>query len=132
MNRKNLMKNGIAPRNGVDMKPSRLNIHNILERIIALNHAWKLSRADFGAQNNITSALKRQKSSWQATLLRFYPEAAYLKRDNDNVDGEELLSVRLNTPIELNGVIRRDAEHIPLRVAEELFDEKELIELIKQ
>tara|TARA_B100000446_G_C10239549_1_gene229008 strand:+ start:100 stop:492 length:393 start_codon:yes stop_codon:yes gene_type:complete len=119
---------------GAGLQPpsfKRLNIHNILNRIISLNHAWKIAREDFGARNNITTALRRQKASWQASLLRYYPDAAYFKQDEDNVDGEELLSVRLSTPITIDGSLRNDAEHMPLRIAEELFTHEELASLIR-
>lgn len=109
----------------------RLDIRNILDRIISLNHAWKIARDDFGAKNNITTALRRQKASWQASLLRYYPDAAYFKQDEDNVDGEVLLSVRLSTPITINGSLKKDAEHMPLRIAEELFTPKELKSLFR-
>lgn len=109
----------------------RLDIHNILHRIISLNHAWKIARDEFGAKNNITTALRRQKASWQASLLRYYPDAAYFKQDEDNVDGEVLLSVRLATPITIEGFPRRDAEHMPLRIAKELFTTEELKSLTR-
>lgn len=119
---------------GASLQPpgiKRLTLHNILNRIISLNHAWKIAREDFGAKNNITRALRRQKASWQASLLRYYPDAAYFKKDEDNVDGEVLLSVRLSTPIPVDGSLKKDAEHMPLRIAEELFTPEELKSLIR-
>ena len=107
------------------------SVDTIVERIICLNHAWKISRETFGAKHNITESLRWQKSSWQASLLRFHSDAAYLKYDEDNLDGETLLSVRLTRTIEINGVLRRDAEHMPLRIAEELFSVDELETLIR-
>jgi hypothetical protein len=109
-----------------------LSLVAILERIITLNHAWKISRDDFGASNPITLALRQQKSSWQATLIRAYPKQVYLKYDTDGIeDGEALFSVRVNPPITVNGFLRGDAEHLPERIAQSLFHPQELIELIK-
>jgi|GEM_PF-1906727 len=114
-----------------DFMESFNSVEAIITRIIALNHAWKVSRETLGAKNDITEALRRQKSSWQASLIRFHENAAYLKVDNDNTDGEVLLSVRLHSPVNINGVLRRDAEHIPLRIAKELFSSDELESLIR-
>lgn len=114
-----------------DFMESFNSVEAIIIRIIALNHAWKVSRETLGAKNDITEALRRQKSSWQASLLRFHENAAYLKVDNDNTDGEVLLSVRLQSPVNINGVFRRDVEHIPLRIAKELFSSDELESLIR-
>jgi hypothetical protein len=58
-----------------------MKINNIIERIITLNHAWKLSRDKFGGNHAITESLRLQKSSWQATLLRDFPDAAYLRNE---------------------------------------------------
>lgn len=115
-----------------DSSNKSLSLEAILERIITLNHAWKISRDDFGANNPITLALRQQKSSWQATLIRTYPQQVYLKYDTDsNNDGEPLFSVRINPPISINGSVRADAEHLPERIAQTLFYPQELLELIK-
>ena len=47
-----------------------MKFEQIIERIIAINHAWKLARDDFGKNSPITISLREQKSSWQANLLR--------------------------------------------------------------
>lgn len=108
-----------------------MKINNIIERIITLNHAWKVARDDFGGNHAITESLRLQKSSWQATLLRDFPDAAYLRKDNENTQGESLLSVRLTSPITINGSVRHDAEHIPERIAKNLFFETELTQLVR-
>jgi hypothetical protein len=108
-----------------------MSLAAILERIITLNHAWKVARDEFGGNHAITESLKLQKSSWQATLLRDFPDAAYLRKDNENTQGEPLLSVRLTTPITINGSVRHDAEHMPERIAKHLFFESELIQLVR-
>ena len=107
-----------------------LSVESIVERIITLNHAWKVARDDFGASNKITLALRQQKSSWQATLLREHPNLCFLRRDEENTDGEQLLSVRLSKPILINGTMRNDAEHLPERIAQVLFHKQELLTLI--
>lgn len=108
-----------------------MDFSNIIERIITLNHAWKVARDDFGAKHSITESLRLQKSSWQATLLRDFPNTCFLRKDEDNVDGEPLLSVRLVKPTLINGVMRHDAEHMPERMAKDLFHAAELESLIR-
>lgn len=109
-----------------------MDIESILERIITINHAWKLARDEYGPKSPLTLSLREQKSSWQATLIRDYSKDVYLKVDTDNSSQEEtLLSVRLKAPIIVGQVRRTDAEHIPLRIAKNLFWEEELKQLIK-
>tara|TARA_R110001606_G_scaffold362899_1_gene516769 strand:+ start:73 stop:399 length:327 start_codon:yes stop_codon:yes gene_type:complete len=108
-----------------------MDFSNIIERIITLNHAWKLARDEFGAKHSITESLRLQKSSWQATLLRDFPKVCFLHKDDENVDGEPLLSVRLVKPTLINGVMRHDAEHMPERIAKDLFHVTELESLIR-
>lgn len=99
----------------------------LIQRIINLNHAWKLSRDEFGPKHPITNSLRTQKSSWQVNLLRLHPLFVYLKVDHENSSEDEvLLSVRLKSSISIDGVIRKDAEHIPLRIAESLMLKHEL------
>jgi hypothetical protein len=109
-----------------------LSYHEIVERIITINHAWKLAREEFGPKNAITMSLREQKSSWQASLLREFPEQVYLHIDEENSTPEDrLFSVRFKTPIQLDTGIRSDAEHLPERIAKKLFWENELVKLIK-
>jgi len=109
----------------------QLTVGHVVERIITLNHAWKLARDEYGNQSAITQSLKNQKSSWQSTLLREFNEASYLAVDTDNsTDDEILLSVRLAKPINVNGTIRTDAEHLPQRIAQDLFTAQELKKLL--
>jgi hypothetical protein len=108
-----------------------MKLADIIERIITLNHAWKVARDDFGGNHAITESLRLQKSSWQATLLRDFPNAAFLRKDEENTQVEPLYSVRLTKPITINGSLRHDAEHIPERIAKHLFYETELTKLVR-
>lgn len=103
-----------------------------LNQIIAFNHAWKQARDNYTDQSAVANALRIRKSCLQASLLREFPERCYLKLDDENIDGEVLFSVRLTKSITLpSGAIRNDAEHLPVRLAEELFTAEELQKLIK-
>jgi len=105
----------------------------VVERIITLNHGWKLAREEFGNNSAITNSLKNQKSSWQSSLLREFPNQSYLKVDRDNsTDDEILFSVRLTYELTINNVKRNDAEHLPKRIALELFCAEELNQLLNK
>jgi hypothetical protein len=108
----------------------------IVERIITINRAWKSAqevRHNETTKKSVKSIVRRlqlQKSSWQVTLIRSFPEKIYIKIDNDKEYAEELLSIRLLTPIKLNtGEFKGDAEHLPLRIATDLFTSDELMVL---
>ena len=104
-----------------------MNLNSMVERVIAINHAWKLARVDFGASSPITVSLREQKSSWQVNILRNYPNASFLQLATDSeLHDEELLSVRLVKSIETSQGVKHDAEHIPKRLAELLLSPTEL------
>lgn len=105
------------------------SLAELVERIVTINRAWKLARDDkkLGKNHSITERLQHQKSSWQATLIRNYPQQVWLKRDEDRDYSEPLLSVRINIRLRLlDGSIKEDAEHLPLRLAQEILTEDEL------
>ncbi|MGC9462354.1 hypothetical protein [Vibrio genomosp. F10] len=108
-----------------------VRIDKLLERIITVNHAWKLSREEFGQSFCATKSFRWTKSSLQATLLREFPRETSLKvaSDNDSHDGL-MYSVRLVDPIVVNGVVRRDAEHLPGFIAEQIFTPEEITLLL--
>ncbi|CCN34620.1 conserved hypothetical protein [Vibrio nigripulchritudo SO65] len=111
----------------------RIRFDEILERIITINQAWKLSRDEFGNDFAATKSFRDTKSSLQATLLREFPEYVYLKVATDSDDhGEAMYSVRLKNSIRINDALRTDAEHLPIRIAEELFTPQELQNLLNQ
>lgn len=110
----------------------KLRLDEIIERIITINHAWKLSRDEFGNDFVATKSFRDTKSSLQSTLLREFPHDVYLVQATDSKDHDEVMfSVRLVQPININGVIRTDVEHLPARIAEDLFSSLELQQLIK-
>ena len=94
--------------------------------IIAINHAWKRQSHIWGEESACAKILQGRKSSLQTQLLTTYPQDTYLKIDTENTDGERLYSVRLRQPILMGKSVRRDAEHIPQRVAEELLTRKQI------
>lgn len=109
------------------------NMMELVERIITVNHAWKLSREEFGAPSAITKSLRDVKSSLQSSLLRDYPNDTYLYLDSENSSEDDILfSVRLKEPLTLAHGVRMDAEHLPKRIAVELFTEDEITQLLNR
>jgi hypothetical protein len=110
----------------------KMRLDQVLERIISVNHAWKLSKGEFGADFIATNSLRDTKSSLQATLLREFPEEVYLRVASDSDDHEEALySVRLRDKVLVNGVVREDAEHLPARIAEQIFTPSEISKFLR-
>lgn len=104
----------------------------LVYQITAINRAWKHAREQWGDDSAVALMLRERKSSLQARLIRDCPGAAYLRPDTDNTDGESLYSVRLKLQVQLpNGINRYDAEHMPTRLAEELFSPAELAGIVK-
>ena len=55
----------------------------------------------------------------------------YLHSENSNED-DILFSVRLKSPLTLAHSVRVDAEHLPKRIAVELFTEEEITQLLNR
>lgn len=100
-----------------------LTPNDLVTKIILFNHCWKLAQQRYGQSSAMARMLRGQKSALQASLLR--EKHAYLQLDPDAQE-EPLFSVRLLTPLVINGTTRIDAEHMPVRIAEEFFTEQEL------
>lgn len=109
--------------------PAPANPVELLTKIISFNHCWKMAQQRYGNASAIARMLRDQKSILQAALLR--ENLAYLQPDPE-AEEEPLFSVRLNTPVVLNGVTRIDAEHMPVRLAEEFFTELELKKMLSK
>ena len=105
------------------------NKSDCITKIIRFNHAWKIAKEKYGEGSGLATMLRDQKSCLQASLLR-YSGDAYLVEDNDAM-GEKLYSVRFDGSVSVGTMSRTDAEHIPVRVAEKLLTENELLSLIR-
>lgn len=114
---------------------NNINKNDLVERIITINRAWKV------ALNNVEKAcdsekkvckmianrLQLQKSNWQATLIRVYPNEVWLKVDSDLNYSETLYSVRFGERFMLKDKTwKEDAEHLPARLAEKVLTQQEL------
>ncbi|MCW5315914.1 hypothetical protein GTQ43_19475 [Nostoc sp. KVJ3] len=98
------------------------SVEKLVKEIVAVNHAWKVACELFGQDSPLSISSRDLKTCLQVRLLRSYaPEQVYLIEDK-NAEGEPLYSLRLQKPI--GG--RLDAEHLPMRVAEEVLADKEL------
>ncbi|MDF1761812.1 MAG: hypothetical protein P1U57_00245 [Oleibacter sp.] len=104
-----------------------MDVKELVGIITLYNHNWKRACEQWGSDSHIAIMLRHRKSDVQVRLLTMESGGAYLKRDFDNLDGEPLFSVRLNSSVTLdNGMVRNDADHIPVRVAEELLSKHEI------
>ena len=107
------------------------SIEQLVNEIIAVNHAWKEAQDLFDrADNYLANSLRDLKARLQVRLLRSYaPELVYLITDNntDSDLGEPLYGLRLVKSV--NG--RQDAAHMPIRVAEENLSAKELQQFVQ-
>ncbi|WP_338421257.1 hypothetical protein [Nostoc parmelioides] len=89
---------------------------------MSVNHAWKVSCELFGHNSPLSIASRDLKTALQIRLLQSYsPEQVYLIEDNE-LEGEPLYSLCLRKPMGE----RLYAEHLPMRIAEEVFTHKEL------
>ena len=107
------------------------SIEQLVTEIIAVNHAWKEAKSLFNFPDTpLANSLRDLKARLQVRLLRKYaPENVYLMIDtNVNTDYDELLyGLQLVTSV--NG--RRDAAHMPIRVAQENLSAQELEQFVR-
>lgn len=95
----------------------------LVREIVAVNHAWKMAAACYGADTPLAISSRELKSRLQVRLLREYSGVVYLELDSEVEPGvEPLYGLKLRQP--LSGY--RDAAHIPCRVARELLSEEEI------
>lgn len=107
------------------------SLEQLVLEIIAVNHAWKETQNLFGrADNHLANSLRDLKALLQVRLLRSYaPELVYLMTDIDpDQDYDEPL-YGLQLVKSVNG--RRDAAHMPIRVAEENLSAQELQQFVQ-
>ncbi|TAE58431.1 MAG: hypothetical protein EAZ87_13500 [Nostocales cyanobacterium] len=105
------------------------SIEQLVNEIVALNHACKAAVEIFGEENELAKSARDLKGCLQTRLLRTYPNQIYLKIDQQSSQeaGEEVYSLRLVTPINN----RNNAEHLPVRVAKKLLSQEEINKLEK-
>ncbi|MFN6485007.1 MULTISPECIES: hypothetical protein [unclassified Nostoc] len=98
------------------------SVEKLVNEIVAVNHAWKVARELFGQDSPLSISSRDLKTCLQVRLLRSYaPEQVYLIEDKKS-EGEPLYSLRLRKLIGN----RLDAEHLPMRVDQEVLADKEL------
>ncbi|MGA9380875.1 MAG: hypothetical protein WBV73_19090 [Phormidium sp.] len=106
------------------MKTLTSDFEELITEIAAINQAWKVSKE---LSPNLGNSLKDLKNRLQVRLLRNAPERVYLELDTATESEEPLYSLRLRQPIGN----RWNAEHLPVRVAQEMLSDEELKQLIK-
>ncbi len=107
------------------------SIEQLVTEIIAVNHAWKEAKDLFDeSASPLANSLRDLKARLQVRLLRSYaPDRVYLKEDtNSNSDYNEPL-YGLQLVASING--RKDAAHMPIRVAQENLSASELQQFVQ-
>ena len=107
-------------------KIPQASIKELVEEIVAVNHAWKVASDLFEETSPLVVSLRDMKASLQVRLLRYCYPQVFLKLDLES-DGEQLYSLRLQQPIGN----RDNAEHLPVRVAKERLSLKEIEQFTK-
>jgi len=98
------------------------SVEKLVEEIVAVNHAWKVACELFGQDSHLSISSKDLKTCLQVRLLRNYaPKQVYLIEDK-KAEGEPLYSLCLRKPIGN----RLYAEHLPIRIAQEVLTVQEL------
>ncbi|WP_199339463.1 hypothetical protein [Nostoc sp. FACHB-892] len=103
------------------------SVEKLVNEIVAVNHAWKVACELFGQDSPLSISSRDLKTCLQVRLLRSYaPEQVYLIEDK-KAEGERLYSLCLREPMRE----RLYAEHLPIRIAEEVLTNKELDKFTK-
>jgi hypothetical protein len=113
--------------------PLNSSIEQLVAEIVAINHAWKEACELFDDRENspLAQSLRDLKTCKQIRLLRNYAPLGkvYLALDDSlserlrqRLSDEPLYSLHLREPIDT----RWNAEHLPVRVAEEHLSSAEL------
>ena len=111
------------------MELSNSSLEQLVKEIVAVNHAWKLACNLFKTKQTspLAISLRDLKTCKQIRLLQAYRTTqVYLAIDPEE-SSEPLYSIRLRHPIGN----RTDAEHIPVRVAQENLSSADLNRLIE-
>ena len=104
------------------MKSPSAEFYQDVEEIVAVNRAWKASQRLIGPETNMSRSFRNLKGYLQAKLLRKYPEWVYLEIDERAESDEPLYGLKLVQRTS----DRTNAEHLPVRVAHEIFTPNEI------
>ncbi len=111
------------------MELSHSSLEQLVKEIVAVNHAWKVA-CDLFEQKQLSplaTTLRDLKTCKQIRLLQTYGTTQVYLAIDPAESSEPLYSVRLRHSIG----DRTDAEHIPVRVAQEILSSAELNRLIE-
>jgi hypothetical protein len=104
------------------------SLEQLIMEIKAVNDAWKVACEVFGEDSPLSTSSRDLKTCLQVRLLQSYaPKQVYLAKDQQG-NGEELYGLHLREPIGN----WQDANHLPVRIAKQVFTEKELKRFTKK
>lgn len=96
-----------------------MTIADFVFQIDTFNRCWKIASERHGPDSSFARMLRSQKTNLQIELIRVFPSKVTLVEDAESDDYAEVqLSLRLSPSVQLlNGSLRRDADHLPRRLA---------------
>ncbi|MBF2016462.1 MAG: hypothetical protein IGS23_14925 [Rivularia sp. T60_A2020_040] len=98
------------------------SLKELVKQIKAINDAWKVTGDLYGNNSPLSTSSRDLKSCLQVRLLRSYaPQNVYLAIDNQ-AEGEPLFGLRLRESVDEY----EDADHLPVRVANEILLAEEI------
>jgi hypothetical protein len=98
------------------------SLRELVRQIKAINSAWKVAGDLYGKESPLSTSSRDLKSCLQVRLLRSYaPHHVYLAIDHQAED-EPLFGLRLRESVDKY----EDADHLPVRVANEIFLPEEI------
>ncbi len=109
------------------MERSNSSLEELVAEIVAVNHAWKLACDLFEQTSPLATSLRDLKTCKQIRLLQTYGKTRVYLTIDPEASNEPLYSVRLRQSIG----DRTNAEHLPVRVAQEILSPVELDRLIE-
>ncbi len=105
------------------------SVETLAREIRQINRAWKAAKYGIPNSPELAATLRDLKSQLQYRLLKDRKYQTYLKIDNvsDNFE-EPVFGVHLSEPVDGGWY----AEHLPVRVAHEMFGNEELMQICKE
>ena len=98
------------------------SLRELVTQIKAINSGWKVASDLFGDNSPLSTSSRDLKSCLQVRLLRSYaPHEVYLAIDHQ-AEGEPLFGLRLRESIDKY----EDADHLPVRIANEILLAEEI------
>ncbi|WP_394151544.1 hypothetical protein [Vibrio maritimus] len=112
-----------------------MNLQQFVQKITAINRAWKVALDDDNPYISevLARRLQDQKSAWQVEFYRSFPSLVWFKADLENYPDGSVYSVRFGDTVVVSTDldVKSNAEHIPKHLLMELLTDFEFINATK-